>query len=455
MGTLSSWFRNAGVFNNASDITACVFMMILMIASAVQRWNRDIRNFLSGLVLLLSGICCGVLARALAYAHSEDGGPGPIQGGGNGPGRASGVQTDSSIIGGVQDIIAAITAPGNADDLIRTISFVFIYCSINLFFLQAVEVNGARPKRKGEVKSAMLFHVAIMTAGITLYVFTKREEVFVVTLMVLLIAGLYKTLKDERFVLRRGAIIASVIIPLITYIVSLIEPTMNFSGLALVVMYVFLYIEFHTYVELQLITTQAELAESRVRLMTDQISSHFVFNSLQSIGNMCETDPSGAKQAIDLFSRYLRGNLESLTAADMIPFEEELEHTKHYIGLEQMRDLHPFKVKYELETTEFMIPPLVLQPLVENAIKHGVKNCGADTITIAACIRNEHIVIMVSDNGTGQESPATSAGSHKSIALKNIKSRLCSQCGGTLNVNITPNGTISTIKLPYTGTKNQ
>ena len=180
--------------------------------------------------------------------------------------------------------------------------------------------------------------------------------------------------------------------------------------------------------------------------------------------------------AIDAFSDYLRGNLESLTQEDLIPFERELEHTRAYLELERLSGQKRFAVKYDLNVTDFMLPPLVLQPLAENAVKHGsietaqAGEAGEDCttlITVATYEQDGDIYIEVSnritsgDRGTDtgmasmydasrsiEPDSARNCQNKKSIALENIRTRLAIQCGGTLDIDSSEAGTKALIIVP-------
>ena len=165
-------------------------------------------------------------------------------------------------------------------------------------------------------------------------------------------------------------------------------------------------IKYHEHLREELIENEAELARSKVQLLAEQISPHYIYNSLQSISGLCTTDPAKAQKAIEVFSEYLRGNLESLTQEELIPFTRELEHTQAYLELEQLSGLRRFVVEYDLKVTDFMLPPLVLQPIVENAVKHGAAVAvngangeeGAVQITITTFEENGLINIEVTDS---------------------------------------------------------
>ena len=408
---------------NVMDMTACLFIMLIMITAAVQKWNESIHHFLCGLILLLNGISCHVLVRALEFAHRTNGG------------------------------LAVSTASGNADTLIRAISFIFIFFSIDQFFLQAVSVREPYERKHLDRHRAAILKTLVIIAGIVIYLITDQENVLTVIGVIYLLAGLCFTLKNEDFVFRRAPMIVSVLFSVLAGVLSLVVPPMRATGIALTIMYILLYIEFHTYIETQLSAREKELAESRIRLMNEQISSHFTFNSLKAIEDLCRTDPDKASQMINVFSKYLRSNLENITSAGMIPFEDELEHTKLYIGLEQLEGASSFDVRYDIRVAEFKVPPLVLEPLAENAIKHGVKQCGADTITISTCVKDGNVMISVSDNGKASMRADPVIGNRRrSIALENIRSRLALQCEGALDVVYTEHGATATISIPCTDT---
>lgn len=128
---------------------------------------------------------------------------------------------------------------------------------------------------------------------------------------------------------------------------------------------------------------EKQLLQSKISIMLSQIQPHFLYNSLTAIRQLCDIDPQKAKQAVTLFARYLRGNTESLTTAHCIPFEKELEHVKSYLALEQIRFEDELQVEYDIQAHGFLLPSLSLQPLVENAVRHGVsKKAGGGKVTI-------------------------------------------------------------------------
>lgn len=145
---------------------------------------------------------------------------------------------------------------------------------------------------------------------------------------------------------------------------------------------------------------ELELEKSRTAIMLSQIHPHFLYNSLSVIKGLCQTDPRQAELAVDHFSGFLRGNLDSLTAGSPIPFSQELSHTRHYLELEQMRFGHRLNVIYDTPVTDFLIPPLTLQPIVENAVRHGiVKREEGGTLTVATALTSDAYTVTVTDDG--------------------------------------------------------
>ena len=106
--------------------------------------------------------------------------------------------------------------------------------------------------------------------------------------------------------------------------------------------------------------------------MVSQIRPHFMYNALSSIAALCKLDPDTAYDATITFSDYLRGNMDSLKQTAPIPFEKELEHLKKYLHIEKMRFGNKLNIVYDICATDFEIPQLTVQPLAENAVKHGI-----------------------------------------------------------------------------------
>ena len=192
---------------------------------------------------------------------------------------------------------------------------------------------------------------------------------------------------------------------------------------------------------------QEEILRQRSSITMLQMRPHFIYNTLLSIYYLCEQDVKKAQQVILDFSSYLRQNFTAISKADMISISEELEHTRAYLSVEQVRFSDMLFVEFDTPFTRFRVPPLTLQPIVENAVKHGVDpELGPLTITVRTRKTRKGSEIVVTDNGPGY-SPADDDEPH--IALGNIRERLRLMCGGTLDIRSRPDGgTVVTIMIP-------
>ena len=192
---------------------------------------------------------------------------------------------------------------------------------------------------------------------------------------------------------------------------------------------------------------QREIAQQRASIMVLQMRPHFIYNTMTSIYCLCSQDPEKAQQVVMDFTTYLRKNFTAVASAAPIPFSSELEHTRAYLAVEQAQYSKSLTVEYDTPHTFFRVPPLTLQPIVENAVKHGRDpNAGPLHISIRTRKTDTGSEITVSDNGCGYD-PADDSEPH--IALKNIRQRLELMCGGSLT--ITPNdggGTTVTVTIP-------
>ncbi|MBQ3704120.1 MAG: histidine kinase [Oscillospiraceae bacterium] len=177
---------------------------------------------------------------------------------------------------------------------------------------------------------------------------------------------------------------------------------------------------------------EEELRNEKLRAMMSQMRPHFIYNTLTSIYELCREDPSQAMRVIDDFTAYLQANFNAITATELIPFSEELRHTRTYLAVETALHGDDLSVDYDLETVAFRLPPLTLQPIVENAVKHGL---GPGFCPVHIVIRTravaEGIRILVENDGAPYDPPADR---ENRGGLQNVRERLTLMCGGTLTV---------------------
>lgn len=203
--------------------------------------------------------------------------------------------------------------------------------------------------------------------------------------------------------------------------------------------------------EKKLVEQDLALSESRNALVLSQIQPHFLYNALTAIYYLCDTKPEAAKTAVSDFSRYLRGNLDSIRKTGLISFSDELRHTQAYLALEKVRYEDELEVCYDIEAAEFLLPPLTIEPLVENAVNHGISSLpSGGRVSIAASELADCFEVCITDNGVGFDPAAVlqkEARSH--IGISAVRSRLHILCGGTLDIKSAPGqGTTATIHIP-------
>ena len=195
---------------------------------------------------------------------------------------------------------------------------------------------------------------------------------------------------------------------------------------------------------------EKELGELNITLMISQIQPHFLYNALNTIKYLIKKDPKTAEGAVVKFSNYLRSNMDSLTQKEPIPFEKELYHVKNYVDIEQLRFGDRLKIEYDIQIVDFTIPPLTLQPIVENAIKHGVnQRPEGGTVTIKTDETKSYVIITVEDNGVGFDINEKKNDGRSHVGIQNIRKRLEEIMGAFIEIKSeVGTGTTVTIKIP-------
>ncbi len=206
-----------------------------------------------------------------------------------------------------------------------------------------------------------------------------------------------------------------------------------------------------------LLSTQLEIAEAdkayqlakdaEIKALQAQISPHFLFNTLNTIVSLVRIEPMKARKLLISLSHFLRQNL-TVTTETMTTLEQELKHVKAYLEIEEVRFANKLVVEYEIDERTLLenIPPLTLQPIVENAVKHGIKEKSKGClIKISIQKEDSHTVVYVEDNGQGMsaerimqiESYGTTSEHGTGIGLYNVNRRLTIMFGpsGSLHIN--------------------
>ena len=255
----------------------------------------------------------------------------------------------------------------------------------------------------------------------------------------------YKDRLDKRLYI---PVICYLCIPVIGMLLQIMFYGVNIILLLNTMVLVFMFLMMHMVQTQDYYKREQDLQDMKVNIMLSQMQPHFLYNSLTVIDQLCKTDVNMARKALASFSTYLRGNLNSLKRKGMIAFSEERKHIEAYLTLEQLRFGELLCVEYDIQADDFLLPVLSVQPLVENAVKHGLgdKEDGG-TVTIATREEKDRYIVTVTDDGVGFVSGETK-GNGEHIGIENIRKRLASVCGGKLEIKSeVGHGTVVTVTI--------
>jgi sensor histidine kinase YesM len=195
-----------------------------------------------------------------------------------------------------------------------------------------------------------------------------------------------------------------------------------------------------------------QATESQLRLLQAQIEPHFLFNTLANVQSLIDYDTPRAKAMLEAFTDYLRSSFNQLRRTDAT-LGAELDMAQSYLNLLQIRMMErlTFTLDVAPELRNAVLPPLLLQPLVENAIHHGLEpKVEGGHILISAVVRGANLDISVQDNGLGLDAPLRPGRAGQGIALANIRARLATRYAqrASLSLEQLPAGTRATIRIP-------
>lgn len=228
------------------------------------------------------------------------------------------------------------------------------------------------------------------------------------------------------------------ILPLVAIVLQILFPGYAIAYLSIIISIeiLFLFINFNK--NLQLANEEKRNREIEIKLMMSQIRPHFIYNTLSSISTLIKIDPEKAQKSLDDFTEYLRANLTSVSETGLINFEKELRHIETYLSLEQMRFDERLKVEFDIKCKNFLVPPLSIQPLVENSVKHGLmQKIEGGTITIKTYETDESYIVEIIDDGVGFDVNSLKEDNSNHIGLNNIKYRLSTMCNAEFNIEST------------------
>lgn len=203
--------------------------------------------------------------------------------------------------------------------------------------------------------------------------------------------------------------------------------------------------------ELRASQLEAELAQSQLHRLKMQLQPHFLFNALNAISTLIETDPEAADRMLSQLASLLRESLRA-DAPHEVSLREELSFLDRYLEIEKTRFADRLSVRFEIDPDilDARVPNLLLQPLVENAIRHGVaRRAGAGRVDVRAWRENGSLRLEVRDDGPGLPKTASATGG---IGLSNTRARIERLHGGDYGLdvrNLPGGGAIASVRLPF------
>lgn len=241
-----------------------------------------------------------------------------------------------------------------------------------------------------------------------------------------------------------------ILMPMIATAVQLFIYGISIVTISIGVTQLLLFMIMFHYQEQKLKESDVQLAEYNAKLMLTQVQPHFMLNTLSTIQYLCKSDSDAAFNTISDFSIYLRNNMEFAASNELISFEKELSHIEKYVSIEQKRFGERIKVVYDIKEKDFELPALSVQPLVENAIKHGIsKKRAGGTVELFTWRGVDKIHIVVKDDGVGYDVNKPFSEDRVHLGLQIVKDRLQRKCSGDVRItSIVGKGTICEITIP-------
>lgn len=272
-----------------------------------------------------------------------------------------------------------------------------------------------------------------------------------VLIMLMNLSGLLmrrKRLSGKQF----RAFLAIILFPLISMVIQMFFYGILTTALGVMIGSLALFLYILSDQQDRFIQVTEENANRQFAIRILQMRPHFIYNAMTSIYYIVEEDPVRARSVIRDFSIYLRRVFGSVTSRVPVSFSEELEHTRAYLSVESARFSDQLRVSYDIRHTDFFLPPLTLQPIVENAIKHGMD---PEVELLSVMIRTRHAdgvsEITVENDGENYGVPFDEEG-EKGVGLGSTVERLKRMCGGDMEIaQREGGGTIVTIRIPDRG----
>lgn len=305
----------------------------------------------------------------------------------------------------------------------------------------------------------LVYFVLLVIAQFTkwIYYYTPDNEYFrgplypilLVPLVLLMAVNLFALFKYRAKLSRRYFIAFAVyfLVPLLCMVIQMFYSTVLMavlgSAVSAIIMLWIIVLD-----QMERSVAQAnEIAHQRASINVLQMRPHFIYNTMMTIYYLCKQDADKAQQVTLDFTEYLRKNFSAIASENTVPFADELKHTQAYLAVEQAQHEDNLFIEFDTPHTRFRVPPLTLQPLVENAVKHGMDIEGDPLhIYVKTRLTDNGSEVIVENDGHGFN-PADDNEPH--IALNNIRQRLKMMCKGKLKIAPRDGGgTVVTVFIP-------
>lgn len=293
--------------------------------------------------------------------------------------------------------------------------------------------------------------------------FYSRGELYrlwsVVNILSLAMSMIICTVLFKKMTLFQKRIVCvAVIISFAASIINLFFFTISIHCICASLITLFMFISYSKNRTNIIMENAVKIEKIKTELMLSQISPHFIQNSITAIIYYADKDTEKTRSALINFSKYLRKNIDYKNLTELVPIEDEIEHAKVYLSLEELRFGDDLKVVFDLNTKSFSLPSLTVQPIVENAVKHGIKNSesGCGTVIIKTAETDDNYIIKVTDDGAGLDIDTLKSLDTTHTGIRNVKTRLMLFCGGDFSLESkNGQGTVCTITIPKSEDRNE
>ena len=345
-----------------------------------------------------------------------------------------------------------------------TVFYIFNNLEVSLLFVYMLSYLVLKPKTKNMLTLVNIVLLSLFIVADIVNIFNKmffyaengeyvRSNIMIVSQtfqMIMLVIIFFVSILNEHLKTREKiAFSLYCALPLVAIILQnkFRGYAIAYASIIIAVEILFLFVNIQKNVDLQVAIDKNK--DAQVKIMLSQIQPHFIYNSLSSISTLISIDPDRAQKSLDDFTDYLRANLASLTETKLVPFESELKHIETYISLEKIRFNDRVNVIYDIKTKDFSVPTLTIQPIVENAVKHGIlKKIEGGTIILKVYEDDSSYIIEIKDDGIGFDINKVDLNSNIHFGINNIRYRIANTVNGTFDIKSEINkGTTVTVKF--------